>query len=37
MKKLFFAAILVVFVAAFFSSCTGSRKVGCPGTEGIIH
>jgi hypothetical protein len=39
MKRLFLAASLMVLMAAFLSSCTSSRKsrMGCPGTEGIIH
>lgn len=39
MKRLFFAFTLLIVMVAMFSSCTSSRKsrVGCPGTEGIIH
>jgi hypothetical protein len=37
MKKLFFVFAILSIMAAVFTSCTTSRKSGCPGTEGIIH
>ncbi|GEM_PF-1944512 len=37
MKKLFFVLVILGSVAAFFSSCSPSRKSGCPMTEKIIH
>jgi hypothetical protein len=39
MKKLFLVFTLLAVMVAMFGSCTSSRKsrVGCPGTEGIIH
>jgi hypothetical protein len=37
MKKLFFAAILLITVAAVVSSCGASRRTSCPMAEGIIH
>ena len=37
MKKIFFALVLLVTVTAIISSCSPSRKAGCPMSEGIIH
>jgi hypothetical protein len=37
MKKLFFAAILLITVAVVVSSCGASRRTSCPMAEGIIH
>ena len=37
MKKVFFALLVLITVAAAVSSCSPSRKSGCPMNEGIIH
>ena len=37
MKKLFFILVVLISVAAIFSSCETSRKSGCPMNEKIIH
>lgn len=37
MKKLFFAIIVLITVTAIISSCSPSRKSGCPMNENIIH
>ncbi len=37
MKKIFFVLIALITVAAVISSCSPSRKSGCPMNENIIH
>ncbi len=37
MKKLFFVLIVLITVTAAISSCSPSRKSGCPMNEKIIH
>jgi hypothetical protein len=37
MKKLFVSLALVCLLAFALSSCSSTRKTGCPMTEGIIH
>jgi hypothetical protein len=37
MKKLFVALALICLLAIVVSSCSSTRKTGCPMTEGIIH
>ncbi len=37
MKKVIFVLLLLISVAAVISSCSPSRKSGCPMNEGIIH
>ncbi len=37
MKKVLVLLVLLISVAAVISSCSPSRKSGCPMNEGIIH
>lgn len=37
MKKIFAVLILAILIIVSVSSCTTSRRSGCPMEEGIIH
>lgn len=37
MKKIFFALLVLITMAALFTSCYTSRKSGCPMNEKIIY
>jgi len=37
MKKLFLALIVICLLAFTVSSCSSTRRSGCPMAEGIIH
>jgi len=37
MKRILFVLIVLLTATTIFSSCSASRKTGCPMSENIIH